>query len=232
MVRICVETPKGDRCNGAGFHIGKGVIVTVRHVIEENRILELQSESYGIEALTTTDVIVATDTGVDLAVLKTNFQLDPYLTIVTFMSGDGPDVERNNDKVDHVPIGLHLNDWISDEFVLSKVLVMGYPRIPLSREIVLVTYPGEVSAVVDTFGGRHPYFVISLVARGGFSGGSVISEHDFLLGVVTQAMVQDGQSPESGYFSLLTVEPLLELLAANGIRPPGIDDETWDLFAS
>lgn len=229
MVRISVETREGDQCSGAGFHIGKGVIVTARHVIETNRILELRSEIYGT-GVTPADVIFATDSGVDLALLKTDFQLDRYLTNETFMGADGPDVERNSDKVDHVPVGLHLNDWIGDEFVLSKVLVMGYPRIPLSRETVLVAYEGEVSAIVDTFGGRHPYFVISPMARGGFSGGPVISEYDFLLGVITQAMIQEGEGPESGHFSLLTVEPLLELLAANGIRPPGIDDEIWELF--
>lgn len=232
MVRIAVETSEGLPANGAGFHIGRGVIVTARHVVQANRIVEVRSESCGIGQVKTTEVILATDPKVDLALLKTDFQLDHCLDEVTFMTGDGPDVVRNEDKTDHVPIGLHLNDWIGDDFVLSRILVMGYPRIPLAKDPVLVVYTGEVSAVVDTLGERHPYFVISPMARGGFSGGPVISEYDFLLGVATQSWVEGDKGPETGYFSLLTVEPLLELLAANGIRPPGIDDEIWALFTS
>src|SRR6202044_635753 len=125
------------------------------------------------------------------------FQLNHYLTEVTYMSGPGVDIQRNADKTDYIPIGGHLNDWLDDEFILWKVLFMGYPRIPLSKEPVLVVYEGEVSAIADMLGERHPYFIISPIARGGFSGGPVISEHDFLLGVVTQSFLEEDKSPET-----------------------------------
>jgi S1-C subfamily serine protease len=232
VVRIAIETPEGVQSNAAGFHVGDGVIATARHVVKGNRILEVRSGGHGIGVVTVNDVILATDPKVDLAILKTNFQLDHYLTKVTFVSGGDEDVQRNADKTDYVPIGEHLNEWIDDGFMLSKVIVMGFPRIPLSKEPVLAAYAGEVSAITEIVGERHPYFIISPIARGGFSGGPVISEFDFLLGVITQSFVEDDKGPETGYFSLLSVEPLLELLATNGIRPPGIDDEFWELFTN
>lgn len=63
-----------------------------------------------------------------------------------------------------------------DELVLSKVLPMGYPPIPFSQQAVLLASEGEVNAVVDKYSGRHPHFIISCPARGGFSGAPVLSE--------------------------------------------------------
>ena len=210
MVRIAVETKHSDQSNGAGFHIGNGILVTAGHVVAGNKILEVRADRYGPKTAVN-EVIMSPDPKIDLAILRTDF---------------------GRYRTDHIPIGGHLNDWIGDEFVLSAVLAMGYPRIPLSREPVLVTYEGEVAAVVDMIGEEHPYFVISPIARGGFSGGPVISEWDFLLGVVTHSCVENDKDLETGYFSLLSIEPLLQLLADNDVRPPGVEDEIWELFKS
>jgi hypothetical protein len=76
-------------------------------------------------------------------------------------------------KTDIIEVGGHLDDWIGDEFVLSKALLMSFPRVPLARFPVVVAVAGEINAVVDRYDVPHPYFVISSIPRGGFSGGPV-----------------------------------------------------------
>jgi hypothetical protein len=95
---------------------------------------------------------------------------------------------------------------------------MGYPPIPLSREPVLVAVQGEVSAIVDKYCGPHPHFVISSIPRGGFSGGPVISEYDFLLGIFVESLMDAEQTVELGFASVLSIEPLLVLLQENDIH--------------
>lgn len=101
--------------------------------------------------------------------------------------------------------------------MLSKVLVMGYPPIPLSQGPVLVAVQGEINAIVDKYCGPHPHFVISSIPRGGFSGGPVISEYKFLLGIFVESLLDADQPVELGFASVLSIEPLLVLLQENGI---------------
>ena len=65
---------------------------------------------------------------------------------------------RDSWKEDHIPIGQHLDDWIGEELVLSRFLLMGYPTVPQSDAQVLVVAAGEVNAIVDKYAGpglRH-----------------------------------------------------------------------------
>lgn len=207
MVRIGVRTDEGDLRNGSGFHIGEGYIVTARHVVE-NKIVEVVPHRYANSAyLDVSDIYFHSDPKIDLAVLKTNFSLEWYMSDRLQFSGPGKVPEKTN----FIPIGFHLDDWTGDEFILSKVLLMGYPAIPLSRDTTLVAVEGEVNAIVDRYDVPHPHFVISSLARGGFSGGPVISEGGYLLGVQTTSLISENQTLETGFFASVTIEPLLVL---------------------
>jgi hypothetical protein len=61
--------------------------------------------------------------------------------------------------------------------------------------------------------------VISTLGRGGFSGGPVISEFGFLLGVATALLMDDDENAPAGLPVALSIEPLLNLLDENGIYP-------------
>jgi hypothetical protein len=91
---------------------------------------------------------------------------------------------------------------------------------------------GEVNAVIDRYDIPHPHFVLSYLPRGGFSGGPVFSEWGFLLGIVTASLTEGDQNIEDGSGVAISVEPLLELLADDGLRPPDVSDETWDLLTT
>ena len=41
VVYVCVELPNGDQSVGSAFHVGEGVFVTARHVVDGNQILEV-----------------------------------------------------------------------------------------------------------------------------------------------------------------------------------------------
>lgn len=223
MVRITVRTELGDLSNGSAFHIGDGWLVTAAHVVNDGKIEEIVSE-YCSQDLEIEKIICHSDERVDLAILKTNLDLSHYLTKTTIHGSPEGFVQT-----DHIEIGGHLDDWIGDELVLSKVLLMGYPPVPFSSGPVLLASEGEVNAVVDKYNGPHPHFVISNMGRGGYSGGPVLSEFGFLLGVLTESLVVNNQSEELGYSSAISVEPLLVLLQENGVYP-GKNRETIEVL--
>ena len=208
------------------YNIGNGVVVTARHVLDRNTLVEMVSEG-SRNPVNIRAVHYHQDPNVDLAVAETDLDLTFYMTKVTF----GNDERRNKAKTDRIPLGGHLDDWVGNEFVLSKFMMMGYPRIPFWHEIGLVAVTGEVNAVIDRYDVPHPHFVLSSIARGGFSGGPAFSEWGFLLGVVTQSLVEGGQQTEQGFAVCVSIEPLLVLLAEKGLRPPDFEDELWDLVA-
>jgi hypothetical protein len=228
MVRIETITPEGDIHNGAGFHIGNGLIATAQHVVDY-KLRRVVSEYVGSD-VTVHKLHRHSNELVDLAVLETDFSIDAALKMGTYRYVDGgsqPAAERHSQSI---PLGGHLDDWIGDELVLSEVLLLGYPLIPLSKEPVLTAAVGHVNAIMDRYIGPHPFFIVSCMARGGFSGGPAISEYGFLLGVITSSFVANHQELELGFNGVITIEPLLDLLASHGLRPPNIDDEIWRLF--
>lgn len=215
MAYIEVENKDLSIGIGSAFHVGHGVFVTAKHVVSNTRILSFglaKDNEYSFNNLTIVgDPLYHPDKDVYVAIILT-------------------------DKIDELPsidLGGHLDDWINDEaFFLSKVLVMGFPPIPLSDTPILVTTTAEVNAVVDPYlGCKHPQFILSAMARGGFSGGVALIEFGFALGVITESLVSNYQPAELGYFSVLTVEPILVCLAHHNIMPKEFWDELgFDFF--
>lgn len=218
IVRITVKNQLGDHAIGTGFHIGDGYIVTVRHVVEGHNI-ELVAQVYSSRTVTIKNFFYPSNPKIDLAVLETDFSLDHYLEKTTIIKDGQP-----TEKVDRIPLGDLLDDWLGDELILTRVVAFGYPRIPFAKENVLVAVQGEINAVIDKYSDPHPHFIISTIARGGFSGGPVISEYDFLLGVLTESLIDGDQALENGFASVISIEPLLVLLHENKIRIRGNDN--------
>lgn len=213
MVAIITEDDNNKIAVGAGFHIGDSWIATARHVVDGRRIIKLEPHRYAT-CSRVERIIFPSDPKEDVALMLTDFSLEQYMS---------PKVDFNppGKKHDHIPLGSHLSDWIGDELILSDVLIMGYPPIPTADRPTLVAVKGEVNAIVDSYLGPagQPFFVTSPIPRGGFSGGPVISEYDFLLGVQTDSFITADQITELGFAAALTVEPLWGLLFDNEIYP-------------
>jgi len=217
MAAVISEDPNGIQGIGAAFHIGDGYLLTARHVVEKRRKIEVIPYNYSYPSVEILEVIFPEDASVDLAMLRTTFSLDFYMNHTKIMLGGS----EWTGKVDHVQIGTHLDDWLDDSLVLSEVVLMGYPPIPLSSRLNLVAVKGEINSIIDPYSGsRHPLFVISPIARGGFSGGPVLHfPSGWLIGVLTTSLVNGNAPPELGYHAALTVEPIWNLLFAHDIFP-------------
>jgi len=217
MVQIRSEKQNGQHVVGAGFHIGDGYVVTARHVVDQGAAVSLLGGPHNWGKKSVRKSFLPSDPAVDLALLETDFNLEAYMTRTTIV-GQPPE-----DKVDHVPIGAHLDDWLGDELVMTKALLMGYPPIPLARGSsdypLPVAVEAEINAVIDRREAPHPHFVVSTIPRHGFSGGPLISQHDVLLGVLTVSLFLAGQPVELGYAAALSVEPLWNLLHENRVYP-------------
>ena len=239
LAYVEVESPDGDLGIGSAFHVGEGVFVTARHVVEGRRINEIciTESTYvpltGPEAETTTTFIhqkgeevpvhwvrnrvlrlkagpyFHPDPGTDVAVFQVH-EIDPYTPIV--------------------PLGDHLDDWLGQsDFVLTEAVVLGYPPIPMTKHPVLVGARAEVNAQVDLYDSPNVHFILSATARGGFSGGVAFHEYGFALGLVTRSLLANEGASESGYMSVLTVEPIYECLSQHKLLPD-CQAEIWDGF--
>lgn len=228
---VAVEHPNGDQSIGSAFHVGEGVFLTARHVVEGCRVVEVANtidrrvpDAKGLATLDYGDGTQMRYTFVPAAkgcVARGPFfhpdeSIDVAALVVT-----GIDCPA-------IPLGSHLDDWLNDDaFALAQVVVFGYPPVPQSRAPTLISSRGEVNAIVDKYIGRHPHFIVSTIARGGFSGGPCLVEWDFALGMITEALVHSDAPPEMGFMSLISVEPLFVCLTHHGILP-AVQKKGWD----
>jgi len=214
---IAVRNPDGDEKIGTAFHVGDGVYITARHVVEHNEILE----------------IATTEKAFDTSGYRA--EAGPRLLNITHSPGKGKLVggpyfhpEKTIDvaalKVEGIsaptiPLGDHLDDLLGTELVLRPVLIMGYPPIPFADRPVLVATVAEVNAVVNKYTGGHPHFILSAMARGGFSGGLAITDYECALGVITESLNANGKPTELGYLAVLSVQPIFVCLGHHRIMP-------------
>lgn len=234
---IAVETVDGTEGIGSAFHVGDGVFVTARHVVENNKILEISTvaKSYipvGSEfsAATVTLVVGPNDTIPAHAIYPSSLKIikgpfyhqEEKVDIAVFqVSGLDPYIPA-------IPLGGHLDDWLgTDDLVLSEVLVLGFPPIPFAKSPTLVAARGEVNGLIDVRHSPHVHFVVSAMARGGFSGGVVITSDDFVLGVVTQSLVMNNEPEQLGYMAVVSVEPIYQCLADHKMLPR-VQSDGWD----
>lgn len=197
----------GDHHLGSAFHVGDGSFVTARHVAEGQAVCRVALSG------SRTDRIGADENAGKLVDVTIFGHPDPSKDVGVFSV---PVLAH----LPAIPLGSHLDDWLGEnDFILNDVLVLGYPPIPLSTRPVIVAARGEVNAMVDLINVEHPHYIVSVVPRGGFSGGVVLSEWDFALGVITSSLVKNGVPEEMGYLTVLTVEPILHCLAAHHLLP-------------
>lgn len=223
LVSIESVSREGNTGIGAAFHIGDGYLVTARHVVE-NRIITsiVPACGYASVSLESLDVLYPGNNDIDLALVRSDFSLDYYMNKVHIWGID------SSQKVDHIQIGGHMDDWINDSLVLFEVVIFGYPPIPTSSSPHLVVVRGEVNSIIYPYvGSPHPLFIVSPTPRGGFSGGPVLTKSGWLLGVMTSALVTDNSIPEVGFGAAITVEPLWNLLHDNGVFP-ATNAALWD----
>lgn len=215
----------GDIGIGSGFHVGNGVFVTARHVVEDKIISKIgcnlglvgySSSASGDSGDTPENLRRRGIYGDQRLSLKSGpfFPSDQHIDVAIFAcDGLHPDAPW-------IPLGGHWDDVIGvHDFVLTHAVIMGYPPVPLTAAPHLISASAEVNAVVDLMLMPHPHFVLSAMPRGGFSGGVVFSEFGFLLGMITQGLVTMDKAAELGFFAALSIEPIYACLETHGLLP-------------
>jgi len=237
MVYIEVKDETGKLDVGSGFHVGEGVFVTARHVVENLSVQEIgmtESTSVPIENADKSRTFVVRD-GVrqpvhDVRNGVLRLKRGPYLHRDSTVDVAVFQVEQIDPLTPVVQLGSHLDDWLGEsDFVLTEAVILGYPQIPKTKRPNLIGTRAEVNAMVDRYDTPHVHFVLSAMARGGFSGGLVLSEYGYALGIVTNSLVSDGNSTELGYMTGIGVEPIYVALAQHKMLPD-CQAEGWDDF--
>lgn len=225
-MKIIVEDESGDRHTGTGFHIGKGLIATARHVVENKRVISIDPEESS-EPVSIQQIHLSSSEQIDVAVLETNFSLERSMHLVSYQFSNKR-IPSKECKASYLPLQETYDDWIGSELILSKCIIMGYPVIPTMYQTTIVAVAADVNAVADSYLRTHAHYILSAIPRGGFSGAPVISEYDFVLGIVTTSFLKDDEAMQLGFCGAVSVEPLFTLLTEKNLRPEGISDEFWE----
>lgn len=221
VVPLIVQDVQGDEHIGSAFHVGDGSFVTAWHVAEGKLSCRVEIDRFRAEL---PPIERRPGAGIERDHVH---EVTPKPSPKTMNDVAVFSIPELRD-MPFIPLGDHLDDWIGDDdFVLNEVLVLGFPPIPLSARPILVAARGQLNAVVDLININHVHFIVSVTARGGFSGGVVISEWGFGLGVITSSLVKNGAPEELGYLTVLSVEPILHCLADNLMLPKALA-EMWD----
>jgi len=238
MAYVAIER-EGQIGIGSAFHVGEGVFVTARHVLENAKVTEIRltdaglyyrsslypkdsNGSYTILPGVTPPLCLNRDGFIEIDA-GPFFHPDTNVDVAAFKAkGMAPGAH-------FVPLGGHLDDWIGcGDFELTQAIVLGYPPIPLTITPWLVVVRSDVNAVVDLPGSKAPvHFILSAIPRGGFSGGLALSEFGFVIGTVSQSLLTNDSAPELGFFATTSVECIYDCLRQNNILPE-CQKQGWD----
>lgn len=238
---VDVEDDSGNRSVGSSFHIGEGVFVTARHVVENKRILEVritESVPVGTEEwfreIMKVDVSDEMIKKQDQAIIDAVGHTIPYAHRLEALEVvDGPYFLENENldlavfrvsDIHHaagiVKLGVHWDDWVyRNIWSLSDAVVLGYPPIPMTSEPTLIAARAEIHTYVVPRHAPSIHFLLSAMPRGGFSGGVAIHESGDALGVITSSLTHDGAPAELGFLAVLSIEAIYKCLKLHGMYP-------------
>lgn len=193
----------GHESIGSAFHIGDGIFVTARHVIDGVTITEiattksahLNEEADGrVSAPRRFELVDGPFFGPD--------QLDVAVFRVDLGGVPLPAIKVSQ----HTDFGLGESDLI-----LVDVLIIGYPPIPFTTVASQVVMLGQINSIVRVRHSSALHFIASAMARGGFSGGVALDQSGTALGLVTESLGKGEIPAELGFMSLLSIEPAVDL---------------------
>ena len=241
MAYVDVLKPDGTRAIGSAFHIGEGIFVTARHVVQNNDIVEVRiSEPIAIRSEEFfgqfSDVKVSKDRIEEYdKTMKETMGHDPLFKhwLNPLEIEKGP-VFYHDDRLDVAAfkvneihpgvgiamLGIHWDVWVyRGLWHLSDAIVMGYPPIPMVNEPTLIAAKAEIHTFVVPRHSPYLHFILSAIPRGGFSGGVAIHESGDVLGVITSSFIKDEQPEQLGFFAVLSIEGIVKCLEENSLYP-------------
>ncbi|SOD19771.1 S1 family peptidase [Pedobacter xixiisoli] len=95
------------------------------------------------------------------------------------------------------PLGSLYLDFEPKPDVLSEIITIGYPSIPMTKAAYQVYHKGEVNSFVEDYDGNK-FFLISAKTSSGNSGSPIINKHGLVVGIVAQDFFEQKQFFEKG----------------------------------
>ncbi|MXX72047.1 MAG: trypsin-like peptidase domain-containing protein [Gemmatimonadetes bacterium] len=173
IVQIAGKNAEGEARAGSGLVFDPHHILTCRHVVSEMQVD--QTQSFQGREIAIDAKAIAEHEALDVAVL-------------------------------HVPEPLHAVAGLAflEPFVTQTVYTFGYPRIPCALPTEdgnspLVVQRGEVTASAVSMIGTADLFLYSAIARPGNSGGALVSDEGYVVGMATD--LTEGQYCDVSPFS-------------------------------
>lgn len=203
VLPVIVTDEHGNPDIGTGFYLGtKNHFITARHVVENKNMSDIQIGGEGFKSPEIKGMILHPDSKVDLALLETADILET--SIIPFRAQDGE--------------------------VGDNIICIGFPPIP-GFDCLRVMEHGEIAAEMKVLKGEivssgssyldtTEYLLINARVKGGSSGGPVIDQFGFVVGVVASTAL-DAKSSDRleglGYGIVTPKSQFKDLMAMAGI---------------
>jgi hypothetical protein len=233
---------RGTKGIGSAFHVGEGIFVTARHVVEGKEITEIKiTEHVRIDTREYLQEIFmghVEDEFIQEYEKKVRGNSEQPVLWKHFLKplnlAEGPFFNHNEPNLDvaifkvrdiHpaggiIKLGIHWDDWVPRGlWHLADAIVLGYPPIPMVNEPRLIAAKAEINTFVVPRHAQAIHFLLSAIPRGGFSGGLALLENGDALGLVTQSFTQNNLPEQTGFFAVLSVEAIVSCLGVNKCYP-------------
>ena len=191
-----VAVEDSNECPGIGtcFHIGENVFITARHAVEGRKITKLATTNAGVKGSYGNYVtsFTAGEAGqISAPLYHANENYDLAALRVSGLPAP---------QIPFLPI---VDDRFENKLIMRPVVIMGFPPLPGSSHPVLVSAKCEVNATFVTYFDQQRVYVVSCLARGGFSGGPALTPPHHCLGVITRAVLKDPLPEELGFMAVV-----------------------------
>jgi len=212
---VTVEMSDGSESIGTAFHIGQGYFVTAKHVVNNNKIIGVgitqpHSKIMEYHAAPLSEAERPRLLKVDLDPVLAESEVDDVAVFRVEQYEGQPSIKLSS---------IHDMHQSEDLALLSNVLCIGYPPIPLTIHPFQVAVDATVSALITIRGSEYLSYVVSATARGGFSGGPIINDDGKAIGLVTDSLVRDSNAVETGFMACLSISAAAELALKCGWDP-------------
>lgn len=142
---------------GSGSFIGKNKIVTCKHVMDELDMEKILIEDESSKRYTIKSIKRSPSENIDLLIIETEKEFNFFPY----------EIEESTNLVE-------------------RVIVFGYPPIPLTTKPFLITNLGEISAEVDNCTDGTDCLILSTITRPGNRGGPILNKFGKLIGIMSQ----------------------------------------------
>ena len=115
------------------------------------------------------------------------------------------------------PIDQPIFNFNPDLEILSEIITIGYPSIPMTKEAYQICHRGELNSVIEDYNDSK-LFLFSAKTSSGNSGSPIIDKHGMVIGIVTEELFEKNEFYEKGklpYYAGIPAKEIINSLNEN-----------------